>query len=1654
MATNNYRAPKQRELSESETLQTFEAWRQNLIFQLKSDPQFAPYFVAGAVWQRKTRAAPNRGYTDDPATMANRKTAVQKATTLELMLDQIANFAPVLSRRSIVSDSTSLAYVWQALRLHYGFHSTGGNFIDFVNIELKPEERPETLYQRLRAFVDDNLLTTESGIMHHGAPADEMDEVQPSLENLIVLIWLSKLHKDLPNLVKMKYGAELRSKTLASLKPEISQALDSLLLEVRENSPSVRSASSNNRFNSRFSNNGSNNGSKQDRRPNHLPPSRVRSKECSLCKAAGRPDFASHFLSRCRYLSDSEKRFMTRVRNITIEDLEECQEFCEEEEAPHDQPPAAHCGRVKVLRSPSFNVFLGHETLRMTIDSGAETNMIKYDVAVRLNLDIMENSTQDAVQADGRSPLGVRGETHFECTRGNDTFRFEGLVVDNLQADVLAGIPFQEDNHVYAHTPTRTIYFPTATPLTYGPHTSNIRTSSILRATVKQTVWPNEFVELSVGDNTPDQYVAVESRADSNTSTSWSLSGIYPSVGNKIRVLNTSTEPKVVKKNDHVCQAISAFAPSDQPPDSVPTVKPTPTHSQPSQSHHSASVKVNPDNLLTPACEREFKTSLREFDDVFNPVFTKYNQSLGPFKAVVNMGDVKPPQRKGRLPQYSRDRLVELQAEMDKLEALGVLEIPENINVTAEYLNPSFLVKKPDNSWRLVTAFNEVGKYCKPQPSLMPNVDSTLRNIGQWKFLIKTDLTKAFFQIPLAEESMKYCGVVTPYKGVRVYTRCAMGMPGSETALEQLMCRIVGPLVEEGVVAKIADDLYCGGNTEAELLENWRRVLALLNEAGVKLSASKTVIAPRETTILGWIWQQGSIRASPHKIAPLSTCELPKTTKSLRSFLGAYKILARVIPNCSEFLKPLEKLTHGRKSSDKIAWSDESTTAFRTAQLNLSANQSIVLPKEDDQLWIVTDGASSTRGLGATLYVQRNGNLHSAGFFSQQLKQTYSKWFTCEIEGLSIAAAVKNFEGFIIQSKHRTVILTDSKPCVDAYNMLLKGRFSSNARLSTFLSTVSRHHVQIQHLAGNLNLTADFASRNPATCDNPEKCSICNFTIELESSVVQSVSTSDVIAGSASLPFTNRKSWMQVQSECADLRRTKAHLKQGTRPGVKETTIKCVKQYLNKVTLASDGLVVFKRIEPFAPPRECIVVPAEILHGLIMALHLRLSHPTVNEMTKVFKRYFWAINMDKALSDCVSACHQCASLKKAAHALIPQASSDPPTAIAYQFAADVLKRRGQLLLVIREYVSAFTWTQIIQSEKHTDLRDAIIKLIIGITPLGGPVSVLRTDAATGFQALTEDPSLKDARISIEVGNPKNINKNPVAEKAIQELEEELTREPQLHSLITDVALARVTARLNSRIRTDGLSAREIFLQRDQFTNNQIEFTDKSLIAAKHDRAVKNNTASAKSKAHGRPPRHAQSISVGDLVYLFSERDKHLGRARYIVVSIEGEWCSIRKFANTTLSNSAYRVRISEIYKVVSTVPEPSLRQQASDDDDPPPDLVPQPLSSVATPPPISAVPVHEPVPSQQVPEFSSTVEPGLPDTVPDNIVSTSVPSPAAAYHQEQPETPPIPAEISSPVQPSNPPEPAPPSDIESSMTSRSGRRITKPSRFRSDDYIY
>jgi hypothetical protein len=128
---------------------------------------------------------------------------------LEIMLGKIANFCPIMVRSAIVKNSTSVQQIWQTIRLHFGFQSTGAHFIDCSSVTLEPNERPDDLHQRIMAFAEDNLLSSESNISHHGELIEENEEMTPSLQNVRVLTWLRLIHNELPKLVKQRYGTEI-----------------------------------------------------------------------------------------------------------------------------------------------------------------------------------------------------------------------------------------------------------------------------------------------------------------------------------------------------------------------------------------------------------------------------------------------------------------------------------------------------------------------------------------------------------------------------------------------------------------------------------------------------------------------------------------------------------------------------------------------------------------------------------------------------------------------------------------------------------------------------------------------------------------------------------------------------------------------------------------------------------------------------------------------------------------------------------------------------------------------------------------------------------------------------------------------------------------------------------------------------------------------------------------------------------------------------------------------------------------------------------------------------------------------------------------------------------------------------------------------------
>lgn len=243
--------------------------------------------------------------------------------------------------------------------------------------------------------------------------------------------------------------------------------------------------------------------------------------------------------------------------------------------------------------------------------------------------------------------------------------------------------------------------------------------------------------------------------------------------------------------------------------------------------------------------------------------------------------------------------------------------------------------------------------------------------IAQRKNIIKCDLTHAFYQIPLSKASIKYCGVATPSSNIRVYTRSAVGMPGSMTLLEELMCRVLGDFPQEGCTAKLAEDLYGGSDTPQELITKWSRILRTLARCNLQMSTTKTVIWPKITIISCWIWSQGSSwKFSLH----CSTRNLPSSWDNKRSaFL--HWCLQSPKPCPSSLLSTCGStwIILGQSATGNHAkWDESLRQKFTTAQDFLNLNKSIVLPHASEQLWIVTDG-SERKSNGKTFHQRHNG---------------------------------------------------------------------------------------------------------------------------------------------------------------------------------------------------------------------------------------------------------------------------------------------------------------------------------------------------------------------------------------------------------------------------------------------------------------------------------------------------------------------------------------------------------------------------------------------------------------------------------------------------------------------------------------------------------
>lgn len=165
----------------------------------------------------------------------------------------------------------------------------------------------------------------------------------------------------------------------------------------------------------------------------------------------------------------------------------------------------------------------------------------------------------------------------------------------------------------------------------------------------------------------------------------------------------------------------------------------------------------------------------------------------------------------------------------------------------------------------------------------------------------------------------------------------------------------------------------------------------------------------------------------------------------------------------------------------------------------------------------------------------------------------------------------------------------------------------------------------------------------------------------------------------------------------------------------------------------------------------------------------------------------------------------------------------------------------------------------------------------------------------------------------------------MAERAVEELGMECLHLSPDGSPLSRMTLALATSNMNGRLRKYGLSAREIWTQRDQISGSQLPIDDRDVIMHQRLSRLNNHLASTQSKSTSRAKALLPSLQIGDLVYLHVDGKKTEARPKYMVIGLDNDRCQLRKFTTSQFRSKIYDVHPTDCYPVAPTMFQPSAQ---------------------------------------------------------------------------------------------------------------------------------
>ena len=189
---------------------------------------------------------------------------------------------------------------------------------------------------------------------------------------------------------------------------------------------------------------------------------------------------------------------------------------------------------------------------------------------------------------------------------------------------------------------------------------------------------------------------------------------------------------------------------------------------------------------------------------------------------------------------------------------------------------------KPSGDIRLCGDYKvTINRATKVDTYPIPRVEELFNKLTGGKIYSKLDLSNAYQQLTLDEDSQKLTTVNTP-KGLYKYTRLPYGVSSAPGIFQRTLETLLQGIRKTAVYL---DDMLVAGATPVEHQNNLRQVLKKLQDSGLRLKKNKCMFFEKSVTYLGHLIDGQGIHPSSTKVQGILEAPTPKNVSELRSYL-------------------------------------------------------------------------------------------------------------------------------------------------------------------------------------------------------------------------------------------------------------------------------------------------------------------------------------------------------------------------------------------------------------------------------------------------------------------------------------------------------------------------------------------------------------------------------------------------------------------------------------------------------------------------------------------------------------------------------------------------------------------------------------------------